>query len=114
MHDLVVLKVEDGSKQTHYIMTWGRVFDHVNPEELETLVTRNAAAFGISEFRRAKVCETLLEAAGTKYFYESFFDFCQQKIPLGTTAHLRWRKLIRKEMKSGKHLAYCGVEPTKI
>lgn len=108
MHDIVALSISEPLVGTHYVITWGRVFDVIDPTALEDAVTSNALSFGILDPRPAKVCETLQDAARTKYFYEAFYEICQQAIPTGKASFPKWRRQMRKELQDGRHMWYCG------
>ena len=43
MDDIVAIKVKDSKAQTHYFLTWGRIFDRVDPKELETVMAKHLA-----------------------------------------------------------------------
>ena len=108
MHDVVALSISEPLVGTHYVLTWGRVFDVIDPAELEEVVTMHALSFGILDPRKARVCESLKDASNAKYFYEAFYDISQEKIPLGKSTFPKWRALMRKELKAGKQIWYCG------
>ncbi len=77
MEDIVAVKVIDGAGKPHYFMTWGRVFDAVNPEPLLQALIPHLSKFGISSFSTISLCLSLREASNELYFYEALFSFSQ-------------------------------------
>jgi hypothetical protein len=42
MDDIVTVKVRDSKANNHFFITWGRIFDRVNPKSLEVLIAAHA------------------------------------------------------------------------
>jgi len=67
-------------------------------------------ALGSSHAQRARVCQSLREAADSRsapYFYESLLVFARQRSPLGPD-YRKWRGDRAAAMAMGKEIAYCG------
>lgn len=113
MEDLVAIRVthEDGSR--HYLMTWGRLFDAVDPEGLLDAITPHLSRFGLQKHKEVFLCYTLAEASDQPYFYEALFNFSRQGIPFGD-GYKKWRKKKKRSILSGegilrgKDILYLG------
>jgi hypothetical protein len=108
MDDIVAVKVRDSKAVTHYIITWGRIFDPTDPIKLESLIAKYASKFGIKNLKNVSVCDSLQAASKARYFYEALLHFSQQKIPFGERSYSVWRAKMKREMQSGRLLFYCG------
>jgi hypothetical protein len=63
MEDVVAVRVDLGTGESRYFMTWGRIQDVVDPEPLEALVMRHASGYDLGgEPARALVCFALSES----------------------------------------------------
>ena len=109
MDDVVAIKVSETKSKIHFFLTWGRIFDRVNPEEVEALIRKYASTFGIKKAKTVTVCDSLQEAAKARYFYEAFFHISQEKIPLGKRTYEFWRIKMKKQMRKGREIYYCGI-----
>ena len=81
MEDIVAVAVEleDGTKR--YFLTWGRIQSPVDSAALEQLVIEHSTNFSLQGNPvKARLCLSLQDAAHEPYFYECFFEMCQQKI----------------------------------
>jgi hypothetical protein len=109
MEDIVAVKVMDYEGNAHYFITWGRVFDAVDPESLLQAITPHLPRFGIKNFTDIRLCSSLREASGQLYFYEALFNFSQKTIPFGKSYEL-WRKKQQERIQNGKEIYYLGKE----
>jgi hypothetical protein len=101
MDDLVCLRITDRIAGTVYALTWGRVFDPVEPEALIQAVKKGASSFGLRDIEKIYVCESLSSGAKEKYFFEGLFSFSQKQIPFGAR-YKDWTKQMRREIAAGK------------
>jgi len=108
MEDIVAIRVVDSEGEEHYFLTWGRIFDAVDPAPLLEAVTPHLSNFGIKNFSEIKLCRSLREASTQKYFYECFFSRCQQKIPFGD-GYEEWRQERKAKIEGGKEICYLGT-----
>lgn len=112
MDDLIAVEVQLADGGRRYFLTWGRIQDAVDPEPVCEVVLSAARDFSLgSEPVRARVCETLREAAESAeapYFWECFLKFCQRPIPFGEN-YQDWRAARDEAMSRGKEIAYCGA-----
>src|SRR5215472_13441052 len=97
MEDVVAIRVTDSSGTQHYFVTWGRVFDEVDPQPLLTAIKATAPQFGIEDISHAEVCKTLQAASSEPYFYEALLSFSGQKIPYGKT-YGKWKSVRRRRV----------------
>ena|SRR5258706_11189911 len=109
MEDVVAVKVRGSKVAVHYFITWGRIFDRVDPKSLELVVAKHASKFGVRNLKSVTVCDSLREASKARYFYEALFHISQEKIPFGKSTYGPWRAKIKKQMLSGRQLFYCGA-----
>ena len=78
MDEVVAIKVIDARGRHHFFLTWGRVFDAIDPKPLLNAVRARLGQFGIERIRTIAVCNTLHMAAKQPYFYEALLEFSQQ------------------------------------
>ncbi|MBL9172368.1 MAG: hypothetical protein JNL10_02435 [Verrucomicrobiales bacterium] len=117
MEDIVAVKVRDSIMSAHYFITWGRIFDRVDPKSLEAVVAKQASSFGIKNPRSVTVCDSLQEASHARYFHEAIFHISQEKIPFGKSTYGPWCAKMKRSMLVGQQLFYCGISkklPNKI
>jgi hypothetical protein len=107
MEDVIAIRVTDSSGTQHYFVTWGRVFDEVDPQPLLTAIRATAPQFGIEDISHAEVCETLQAASSEPYFYEALLSFSGQQIPHGKT-YGKWKSARRRGIEAGKEIYYLG------
>ena len=112
MEEVVAIKVLDGKRRPHFFLTWGRVFDPVDPEPLLSAVRERLRQFGIHAVRSVRVCGTLQAAADQPYFYEALMIYSQQRVPYGK-AYSKWRATRRKQIEAGNEIYYLGKLDTK-
>ncbi len=109
MEDLVAVKVTDEEGKPHYFITWGRIFDAVDPEPLLQAITPHLSSFGLKNFTGISLCRSLREASNQPYFYEALWKFGQKKIPFGKNYN-SWRKKQKKAIQKGKETSYLGTD----
>lgn len=113
MEDIVALKVTLTNGEARYFMTWGRVFDPVDPAPLQDAVWNQLHRFQIPTSPKSiAVCDSLQEAAGERYFYEALVKFCQLPIPFGSRYRI-WATAARRRILKGQDISYLGspLEP---
>lgn len=109
MEDLIAFRVVNGRGRSYYFITWGRIFDPVDPSSLFTVVRPHLTKFqGIDRVRTLHLCATLKEASGAPLFYEALFDFAQRRIPYGAKSYPRWRAMVRRRIQQGKDIYGLG------
>jgi hypothetical protein len=111
--DIVAIRVTDSKARKHYFLTWGRIFDSMDPTELESVVAKHASNFGIKNPRTVSVCDSLQNASTGRYFYEHLFHLSQERIPFGESTYWRWRAKMKRQILSGQQLFYCGAPVKK-
>ncbi|MBJ7594948.1 MAG: hypothetical protein JF886_08840 [Candidatus Dormibacteraeota bacterium] len=94
--------------EDRFFLTWGRVFDAVDPTPLIDAVKPHLVRMSRGEVRIVEVCDSLQEASAQPYFFESFFMLCQQRIPYGP-GYDDWAAETRKKMTAGKDIHFLGV-----
>ena len=111
MDDVVAVKVRDAKSGVHFFITWGRIFDRVDPKTLELVVEKHVAKFGIKHPTSVTLCDSLQEASKARYFHEALFHLSQERIPFGKGTYSRWRSKMRRSMLAGRQIDYCGSRP---
>jgi hypothetical protein len=92
-----------------YVLTWGRLFDAVDGTALERVVLENSYRLALGGVAvAARICDSLQEAAGERYFYECLFDMAQHPIPFGD-GYESWRQTTAASMSEGHGLWYLGM-----
>lgn len=110
MHDVIALRVtlEDGSSR--YFLTWGRLTDPVDSKAIEDLVGRSLSRFSLGgKPVSVTTCDSLGEASGARYFYESLFQMSQKLIPYGAR-YKKWAQEMLAELKKGNEIYYLGED----
>ena len=111
MDDVVAVEVKLADGGSRYFLTWGRIHDAIDPEPVCSLVLDHADPVALGgEPVRARVCETLREAADSSsapYFYECYLVFARERIPFGD-GYEEWRAQRMRRMQAGYEIAYCG------
>ncbi len=108
MEDVVAVRVRLRGGGSRYFLTWGRLFDPVDPTQLEDAVREHLDKFDLGgKPVSVKVCSTLQEAAAQPYFFEALWWFGQQKVPYGP-GYKRWVSSKRRRLKDGDELRYLG------
>jgi hypothetical protein len=101
VEDIVAIKATDSRGKRHFFVTWGRVFDSVDPQPLLNAIRPALPRFGLSTIRRLEVCSTLQEASEQPYFFEALLAFSQKRIPSGK-ARRAWSALVASRLQLGK------------
>ena len=103
MEDVIALEVMLRGGARRYFMTWGRVFDPVDPTSLVEAARPHLG----EEVERVRVCDSLQEASGELYFFEALFTFGQNTIPRSDD-HESWRERMRERIETGHELYLLG------
>lgn len=103
MNDLVCIKIRDRQRGVVHALTWGRLFDAVESDQLLQGVKIGVSAFGVNEVIDLELCDSLASGAHEPYFYEALFSFAQQPIPYGPK-YKKWVQQKRSEIIAGKSL----------
>ncbi len=109
MEDVVAIEARLRSGERRYFLTWGRLFDAVDPEPLieSARMHMSEAALG-GEIESVRLCGSLQEARDAPYFFEALVWFGQHSIPHGE-GYQAWQARMRSELAEGKQLYFLGV-----
>ncbi len=109
MHHLVAVEATTDTGKLTYFVTRGRIFDSVDPTDLEQVVLRWAGKFKTpGKVISCRVCWSLGEAAHAPYFYEALFDFASDPPQFGDE-YASWRSRTAEEMEGqGKWIFSVG------
>ena len=108
MEDIVAIRVTLSSREKRYFLTWGRIFDAVDPQPLLATVRDNLYRFDLGGSPvTIELCPTLQDASRAPYFFEAFFSMSHHPIPRGA-GYAAWRRRIRDGFAAGKELHYLG------
>ena len=112
MDDIVAVRVltrRGDVDEAVYFLTWGCVFDPVDPSMLLEVVAAYALrGWANSVLVDADVCLTLSEASGLPYFFEGIARFACNLGPHGRFRHRRWRRRTAGRMLQGKEIYLIG------
>ena len=111
MEDIVAVRVTLDTGERRYFLTWGRVFDAVEPEPLVEAVRPHVSRTAGGEVTAVEVCTSLQEASTAPYFYEALFHLSQRTIPFGP-GYEEWRARMQERMSAGKEIHFLGA-PSK-
>jgi len=75
MEDVVAVRFRDAERGEACILTWGRVFDPVDPTELLAGLERVLPELGFRDAAGMRVCDSLREANDFEYFYEGLIHY---------------------------------------
>jgi hypothetical protein len=107
VEDIVAIKIVDKSGTEHFFLTWGRIFDPVDPEPLLAAVRPNLSRWGVRQARSLEICDSLQDAALEPYFYEALFMMAQERIPFGPK-YRTWQAGKRRRVRKGEDIRYVG------
>lgn len=110
MEDVVAIKVRDNKNGWFAFMTWGRLWENGESDELVEAVRPFLDRFeGITEPAEVNLCKTLREVRDAPYFYEGLIEFSRSPIPVGER-YKKWRKSKREALKKyGEDLYFLGA-----
>ncbi len=109
MHEVVAVKILLVSHEPAYFLTRGRIQSNTDASELLALVHRFAARMGLQVGNNSASLCTLNEASKAEYFYESFFDLCQTRIPYGDD-YEQWRAEVAARMQEGREISFLSPQ----
>ena len=105
------MKLTMPSGPPRFILTLGRIQDHVDPKALEKLVLKHRV--GCPDALAASVCPNLAEARDAPYFYEGLIWVAGILAdPMRRKHYGRWRKTVDKAMRKGRCQYYLGAPAT--
>ncbi len=106
--DVVAVSVTLDSGELRYFMTWGRIQDAVDGEQVVAVVIRYAKTCDLGGVAiGGELCASLRDARDQRYFYESLLEFAREPIPSGPD-YEKWRSAKASAMEAGKELYYLG------
>jgi hypothetical protein len=75
MEDVVAVRFQDAERGEGGVLTWGRVFDPVDPTPLLEAIARILPRAGFKAASDIRICGSLREARQFRYFYEGLVHF---------------------------------------
>ena len=109
MDDVIALRVGLDNGEFRYFMTWGRVLDVVDPRPVQTILSNCLGQFDLGGVATSvTVCDSLRDAAESKYFFEALFQMSQERIPFGD-GYGAWQEEKAQRMRDGKEFWYLGA-----
>lgn len=90
-------------------MTWGRLFDRVDPQSVIDTLKDYLSKFGINNAKSIEVCNSLQETSHYLYFYEGLFELCQEIIPATADEYTKWKDQKLQSMKNGEWFYFLGI-----
>jgi hypothetical protein len=108
MDDVIAIRTHTDEGQVRHWLTWGRLFDAIDPEPMLAAVRPHLRWSGQrGEIVKVEICSTLQEAAAQPYFYEGLFRLSQTRIPFGD-GYEGWKRVMRDRLAEGRELFYLG------
>jgi hypothetical protein len=107
MDDVIGVRVRDAKRGWVGFVTYGRLWDRVDPANELAAISAHFSTFGIKEPVDVRLCDSLQELASAKYFYEALLTFAWQPVPFGP-GYEAWRAEMRSAVENGKHIFYVG------
>ena len=113
MEDIIAIKVLDKKKGEAAFLTWGRVFDRVDPAHIEKVLTRFLPKYGLNDVAKVTVCWSLKDVASYPYFFEKLVFFAWKPIPFGKR-YKSWAFKMKRAISSGKEIYFLGIKKTSL
>jgi hypothetical protein len=108
MENVIAIRAKTDQGQARYWLTWGRLFDAVDPEPMIAAVRPHLRwSDRHGEIVEITVCRSLQEASTQPYFYEGLFWLGQTHIPPGD-GYEDWKRTKRDRLADGRELFYLG------
>ncbi len=108
MDDVIAVRARTDEGQVRYWLTWGRLFDAVDPEPMIAAVRPQLQWPGRrGQIVMVEICASLQEASDQPYFYEGLFWLSQTLIPFGD-GYEAWTRVMRDRLAAGRELFYLG------
>ena len=101
MDEVVAIRVRDRTRGMGYFLTWGRVYDRVDPGPLLSVVRAVLERRDFREIEELNVCLSLAEASREFYFYEAMLRFGWERPSYGKR-YASWQKRMRAKVASGE------------
>ncbi len=72
--------MENSESGDYAFLTWGRIYDAVDPKELIAAVERLLPAMGFVDVKRVSVCYDLGDVCKYRYFFEGLLHFAAEMV----------------------------------
>jgi hypothetical protein len=112
MDNVVCVKVNDRKRGAVFVITWGRVFDPIDPRSLFEALGHGLRLNGLLDIKSMQLCSSLAEGAAETYFYEALISVAHKPIPFGRERYPRWARKMRQAIKLGKE-SYIITDPNR-
>ncbi len=109
MENVVGIKFIDKKRGEGAVITWGRLFDTVNADELLKVITKKLPDFGVHNLESIELSYSLMEISDQPYFHEQLTFFIKRPI-IFNTKHSRWIKRRREALKNGREILFTGFK----
>lgn len=112
MDDVIAVRVRLDTGALRYFVTWGRIFDAVDPSRTEALVLDFAGRCSLGgKALSAETCWSLRDARDETYFYEALVSYSGQLAgrPTDDAGHDRWVADRAAAMAQGREIYYLGL-----
>lgn len=114
MDTIIAVRLTLDTGEDRFFLTWGRLGRHVPwPGDIERALLRAATRYSLGGTPvDARVCDSLQEASGQRYFYECLVAM-QGRMPATTDAAWeQWAADMTAAVLRGEQLLYCGRPST--
>ena len=107
MEDVTAIKVTDSVRGKYAFLTWGRIYDAVDPAELVAAFKRLLPAMGFVDVKRVSVCYDLGEVSAYRYFFEGLLHF-SAKMAVEPYRDEDWLRTLRDDEVLRKNIFLIG------
>jgi hypothetical protein len=108
MEDVVGLRVHARDGRLGAFITWGRVFDRVDPAETIVAVRKFMVSCGFPTDSDVHFCFSLTELSSFPYFYEGMLDFAAGMADPEFRSK-KWMASKRGKLKAGREIYFLGM-----
>jgi len=109
MDDIVGIKFIDKKMGEGAVITWGRLFDSVDADELLDVVKKKLPNFGVHNLDSIELCYSLMEISDQPYFHEQLKYFIKRPI-FFDNKYEKWVRKKREALKQGKEILFTGFK----
>lgn len=115
MENIVAIRIMDKEEGETGVLTFGRIFDTINPDHLLDIVRLNCPKFGVRNLQSMELCLTIQEVSHMRYFYESYANLLREyvKRPTHSIDYDNWIEEKKRRMYCGQDIYCLGFDHKK-
>ena len=105
MEDVIGLRVRSPDGEVNGFITWGRVFDAVDPAKQIKALRKMLPLYKIDPNSEIELCYSLSDLSAFPYFYEALIQFAAE---FPKTRSEKWMAMRRAKIKVGREIYFLG------